>query len=98
MGFEVGAVVNDSPVDCQSRERPRRAVRAASHNPVIRTKNTAEKDTLPAVFFIRTAGLVYLLSCVIRRVRPMNIKKLCQRQLLFALRGKLQPVLLFTRR
>ena len=37
MGFEVGAVVNDSPVDCQSRERPRRAVRAASHNPVIRT-------------------------------------------------------------
>ena len=29
-GLEVGAVVNDSPVDCQSRERPSRAVRGAN--------------------------------------------------------------------
>ena len=29
-GLEVGAVVNDSLVDCQSRERPSRAVRGAN--------------------------------------------------------------------
>ena len=29
-GLEVGAVVNDSPVDCHSRERPSRAVRGAN--------------------------------------------------------------------
>ena len=48
--LEVGAEVNDSPVDCQSRERPRRAVRAASHSPPAPAKNKAKVLCLGFVF------------------------------------------------
>ena len=67
MGFEVGAVVNDSLNGCQSRERPRRAVRAASHNPVIRTKKYCRKGYFFCSIFLSIAkAMVYhhALACI----------------------------------
>ena len=55
-GLEVGAVVNDSPGDCQSRRRPRRAVRAATEPCTFHQDESPFRDGL-------VAQLVRALAC-----------------------------------
>jgi len=54
-GLEVGAVVNDSPVDCQSRERPSRAARGANQVllPAPDRNNTNPEQSRFVFFFTR---------------------------------------------
>ena len=49
-GFEVGAVVNDSPVDCQSREWPSPQARVESH--ALRQMSTVILIELSWAFFM----------------------------------------------
>ena len=56
-GLEVGAVVNDSPVDCQSRERPSRAVRGANQVLLPAPKNGKFRQKFAVFYSSRRLGM-----------------------------------------